>query len=154
MNRNTAVVVLSAVVAAQEAAAPQSAPAVSVQQQPAPQLGVDGRPVQSGVRRPGFFETLSKMMPMIAMIFLIFFFFVIRPQTQKLRDQQTLVESLKKGEQVVTSSGIIGKVAGIEKGCILLEVSPNTKIRFTPTAIERRFEAKGDQKSPGEGAAA
>ena len=89
---------------------------------------------------------LFQMLPMFVVVFLIFYLMVIRPQEKKLRAQQDLINSLKKGEVVVTSSGIIARVAGIQKDHILLEVSNNVKIKVEPSHVVRRRTTESEQK--------
>ncbi len=103
------------------------------------QLG--GVPEQRG----GFSEVLFKMMPMFAMVFLIFYFMVIKPQQQKLKDQQGLLKSLKKGDTVVTTGGIVARFSGIEGDIAVLELSPNVKARFELSHVSRLY----DPKKPG-----
>ena len=52
---------------------------------------------------------IGQFIPLI-LIFVIFYFFLIRPQQKKIKDHKKMVESLKRGDQVVTSGGIIGTV--------------------------------------------
>jgi len=88
----------------------------------------------------GFFEVFMQFLPMFLMVWLVFYFLVIRPQDRKVKSHRELVENLKKGERVVTSSGIIGRVAGIEKGYILLEIAQGVKVKFDTAHIEHRYE--------------
>lgn len=89
---------------------------------------------------PSFGEVFGRMVPMFVIVFFIFYFMVMKPQQAKLKAQQSLLSSLKRGEQVVTSGGIIGKVAGVEKGYVMLEVASNTRIRVEASHISRRYE--------------
>jgi preprotein translocase subunit YajC len=66
---------------------------------------------------------------------------VLRPQQLKEKAQDDLLKGLKKGEGVVTSAGIFGKVAGVEEAAILLEVAPNVRVRVEKTSIVRRETA-------------
>jgi preprotein translocase subunit YajC len=98
--------------------------------------------------QPGFGEVLFKMLPMFVMVFLIFYFMVIKPQQQKLREQDTLIKSLKKGDTVVTTGGMIAKVSQIEPDAIVLELAQNVKVRFEPAHVTKRFEPnKGGKDS-------
>jgi preprotein translocase subunit YajC len=90
--------------------------------------------------RPSFSQTFMSMLPLFAMVFLIFYFLVIRPQEKKLKEQKQFQESLKKGDQVVTSGGIIARVAGIEKDTILLEISSNTRLKIESSHVLKRFD--------------
>ena len=93
-----------------------------------------GGPPQS----PG--EALMRTLPMLGIVFLIFYFLVFRPQQKKLNAQAELLGGLKKGDSVVTSSGIIGRVAGVEKDHILLEIANNVRVKFERSHIVKREE--------------
>ena len=68
-------------------------------------------------------------------IFVVFYFFIIRPQSQQQKEIKRKVEGMKKGDKVVTSSGMIGVLNAIEDDSVLIEVGGGTKIRFLKTAI-------------------
>ena len=68
-------------------------------------------------------------------IFLVFYFFIIRPQSQRQKEIQRKVDSMKKGDKVVTSSGLIGVLNSIEDDSVLIEVGGGTKLRYLKTAI-------------------
>ena len=54
-------------------------------------------------------QGISQFIPLI-LIFIIFYFFLIRPQQKRVKDHKTMVEALKRGDEVITSGGIIGTV--------------------------------------------
>lgn len=98
--------------------------------------------------QPGFAEVFSKMMPMFAIVFLIFYFMVIKPQQNKLKYQENLIKGLKKGDQVVTSGGIIAKVTAIEEDCVVLELSNNVRMKVEKQHISKLKDNKAaEQKS-------
>ena len=66
---------------------------------------------------------------------LVFYFFMIRPQIKKQKDQKKFVQEMKKGDKVVTTAGIHGKVVDIADATILVEVDNGVKIRFDKSAI-------------------
>tara|TARA_B110000305_G_C18875188_1_gene374937 strand:+ start:68 stop:355 length:288 start_codon:yes stop_codon:yes gene_type:complete len=71
---------------------------------------------------------ISQFIPLI-LIFVIFYFFLIRPQQKKVKEHKTMVESLKRGDKVVTSAGIIGTIERIidnEKAEVL--IAENVKV--------------------------
>jgi preprotein translocase subunit YajC len=70
----------------------------------------------------------------MVLIIVVFYFFMIRPQVKKQKDQKKYVEELKKGDRVVTTSGIHGRIIDINDNTILLEVE-NGKIRFDKAAV-------------------
>jgi preprotein translocase subunit YajC len=96
----------------------------------------------SGQNPPSFGETLMSMLPMLAMCYMIFYFMVIRPQEKKTKAQKELMEAMKRGDSVVTSGGLFGKVASVEKGVVVLEIAPSVKVRVEQNHIAR-FEKDG-----------
>lgn len=72
---------------------------------------------------------------MMGLIILVFYFFMIRPQIKKQKDQKKFVEDLKKGDKIVTTAGIHGRIIELADTTILIEVEGGTKIRFDKTAI-------------------
>lgn len=72
---------------------------------------------------------------MMGLIILVFYFFMIRPQIKKQKDQKKFVEELKKGDKVVTTAGIHGRIIDLAETTMLIEVEGGTKIRFDKTAI-------------------
>lgn len=96
---------------------------------------------------PGFMDILSKMLPMFAIVFLIFYVMVIRPQQQRITDQQKLIESLKRGENVVTTGGLIGRIASIEKEIVLIEVAAGVKVKVETAHIARRHDKALEDKN-------
>jgi preprotein translocase subunit YajC len=105
---------------------------VYAQQGPAPQ-------------QPGIGQMLFQMLPMFILVYFIFYFLVTRPQEQKAKQHRSLLENLKRGDMVVTTGGIIGRVAGIEKDYILLEVSNNVKIKVERLKIGGHWQAQESQ---------
>ena len=86
---------------------------------------------------PSLFGALIDMLPMLAVCYLIFYFMVIRPQERKTKQHKALLESMKRGDSVVTSSGIVGKVSGVESDHVVVEIAPNVKVKFLRQHIVR-----------------
>lgn len=74
------------------------------------------------------------LFPMI-MIFVVFYFMLIRPQQKKQRELQDWLKTLKKGDEVVTSSGIIGKISGLKDNEVVLEVQEKVRMRVLRSHI-------------------
>jgi preprotein translocase subunit YajC len=68
-------------------------------------------------------------------IFVVFYFFMIRPQQKKAKDQKKFIEDIKKGDYVVTIGGAHGEVAELEGDTFILEVEKGGRIRFNKSAI-------------------
>ena len=73
---------------------------------------------------------------LIGGILLVFYFFMIRPQQKRQKDQRTFLEKIKKGEQVITIGGIHGKIYEVADDTVILEIdSKGTKITVSRSAI-------------------
>ena len=68
-------------------------------------------------------------LPLIAILFVIYFL-MIRPVSKRQKEHRKFVDSLNKGDEVITDSGIIGRITGITDGVVTLEVSDNVKIKI------------------------
>ena len=77
---------------------------------------------------------LVQILP-IAAIFLVFYFLVIAPANKQKRKTQELLNSLKKGDRVVTSGGIYGTVQGVEAEVVYLNIAENVKVKVSRSAI-------------------
>ena len=97
--------------------------------------------------QPGLIEVLLRMVPLFIILFFVFYFLVIRPQERKLREQEALLSSLKKGETVVTTSGIIGRIGSLEEGHVVLELGGNAKLKVQSGYISQRFEKSKQKKA-------
>ncbi len=90
-------------------------------------------------------QGLSQFIPLI-LIFIIFYFFLIRPQQKRVKDHKAMVESLKRGDEVITSGGIIGTVERVmEDDRIEVNIGENTNvqiIRSTITSLLKKEEIK------------
>ena len=75
------------------------------------------------------------LLGMWALIIVVFYFFMIRPQVKKQKDQKKFADELKKGDKVITTSGMHGKVLDIADTTVLLETEGGHKIRFNKAAI-------------------
>ena len=79
---------------------------------------------------------LLSLLPFV-MIVIIFYFLLIRPQQKKQKEQKALIDALKKGDKVVTTSGIWGTVTNLGKDTITLQIADNTKIKMQRDNIAR-----------------
>ena len=72
---------------------------------------------------------------MFGAIALVFYFFMIRPQLKKAKDHKKLISELKKGDKIVTTAGIHGRIADMNDTTFLIEVEGGVKIRFDKSAV-------------------
>lgn len=73
----------------------------------------------------------------IILIFAIMYFLMIRPQQKKVKEHRSMIDALRRGDQVVTSGGLIGKVTKVDdqKGEVEVEIAPNVKVRVVRSTI-------------------
>jgi preprotein translocase, YajC subunit len=90
-------------------------------------------------------QGIAQFIPLI-LIFVIFYFFLIRPQQKRVKDHKAMVASLKRGDEVITSGGIIGTIDKVmEDDRIEVVIGDNTKvqiIRSTITSLLKKEEIK------------
>ena len=93
--------------------------------------------IGGGGSSPGSgYSTFLSLIP-FALIFVIFYFLVILPQQKRTKQLKALLEALKKGDKVVTASGIWGTVTNLGKETVTLQVADSTKIRIQRDQIAR-----------------
>lgn len=76
---------------------------------------------------------------MLGLIVVVFYFFMIRPQLKKSKQQKKFREALAKGDQVVTIGGVHGKVADIKDTTVIIEVEGGNRLKVEKTAITSEF---------------
>jgi len=74
------------------------------------------------------------LLPLV-LLFVVFYFLLIRPQQKKAKQQMQFIDSLKIGDEVVTSGGIYGKVTGITNDTVTLEIAEKIRIKVLKSAI-------------------
>jgi preprotein translocase subunit YajC len=91
---------------------------------------------------------LMSLLP-FALIFVIMYFLILRPQQKKVKDHQELVKNIRRGDTVVTSGGIIGKVTKVkDDGEIEVEIADNTRVRVIKgTVAEVRVKGEPVKES-------
>jgi preprotein translocase subunit YajC len=96
---------------------------------------------QAGQTSPVF--TVGWMVFMVA----IFYFVMIRPQRRREKERKALIESVKSGQRVLLTSGIIGEVATVKEKTLLVLIAEKTKIEVIKSAVAQVIEEKGDLPS-------
>lgn len=91
----------------------------------------------------GIFSTLI----MFAVIIGIFYFLIIRPQQKRQKDRQKLLDSVQKGDKVITVGGVHGIVEGVEDKTLLIKIADNVKVKFERSSISS-VDGRGDKEVP------
>jgi preprotein translocase subunit YajC len=84
---------------------------------------------------PGAFDYLNSLLIPTMLIIGIMYFLMIRPQQKRLKEHQAMVATLRRGDTVVTSGGIIGKVARVDEQEVQIEVAEGVKIKVVRSTI-------------------
>lgn len=101
----------------------------------APALPAGSAPPAPGAasQQPGGIMAFA---PFILM-FAVLYFLVLRPQQKRMKEQQDMLSSLKQGDDVVTASGILGKVTGITEKVVTVEVADNVRVKMLKNQISQ-----------------
>ena len=91
-------------------------------------------------------SNFAQFIPLI-LIFVIFYFFLIRPQQKKVREHKTMTQDLKRGDEVITSGGIIGTVDRVfEDDRIELNISDGVKVQVIKNTIQGHLKKEETKK--------
>jgi preprotein translocase subunit YajC len=104
------------------------------------QTGAAGSPAGGG---------LTAFVPLILM-FVIFYFLLIRPQQKKAKEHQNMINNLKKGDKVITSGGIHGTITSLGDTTVSLEIAENVKIKISRSnvaALNQKLSSSAPQKT-------
>lgn len=96
-------------------------------------LAQDAAPAAAGA--PTTIASLMNFMPLI-LIFAVFYVLIIRPQQKKLEEQNKLIKALKRGDRVITSGGIYGKITRLDDETLTLEIADGVNIKVVRAQVQ------------------
>ena len=76
-------------------------------------------------------------LPLI-LLFVVFYFLLIRPQQKRAKQQKQFIESLKKGDEVVTSGGLYGKITGLTDTTVTIEIAEKVRVKVAKSAVAQQ----------------
>jgi len=79
-------------------------------------------------------ESLISLLPLVV-LFVVFYFLLIRPQTKRVKEHKKMVDSLAKGDEVVTNGGLLGRIIELGDNFVLLEIANNLQVRVQRQAV-------------------
>jgi preprotein translocase subunit YajC len=92
---------------------------------------------------PGVNDIFGMMLPLL-LIMVVFYFLLIRPQQRKMRDHQQLVKNVRRGDSIVTSGGLVGKISKVvDDNEVLVDIADNVQVRMMKHAISE-VRTKGE----------
>ncbi len=92
---------------------------------------------------PGMFDMLNSLIVPTMLIIGIMYFLMIRPQQKRLKEHRDMVASIRRGDTVVTSGGIIGKVAKVDDNELQVEIADGVKIKVVRSTVSE-VRGKGE----------
>jgi len=92
-----------------------------------------GAPI--GDNAPEWAKALNTMLFPV-LIFVVFYFMLIRPQQKKQKDTQKMLESLRSGDKIVTTGGILGTVTNVKEKTVVVRIADNVKVEMLRSAIQ------------------
>jgi preprotein translocase subunit YajC len=99
-----------------------------------------------GAPGPAGASPLISFFPLV-LVFVIFYFLLIRPQQKKAKEHREMLERLKKNDEVLTSGGLYGKVVSLADNVVTVEVAPNVRVRVNRPQISALVKGeKGSAK--------
>ena len=81
-------------------------------------------------------NALLQMLPLL-LIFVVFYFLLIRPQQKRAKETKAMLEALQKGDEVITAGGIVGKISKLTDQYAAVEIAPNVEISVQRAAISQ-----------------
>ena len=90
---------------------------------------------------------IAQFVPLV-LIFIVFYFLLIRPQQKKAKEHQNYLSNLKKGDKVITGGGIHGQITGITDSVVTLEIAENVRIKVNRAAIAGSAADAEKQQTP------
>jgi preprotein translocase subunit YajC len=88
---------------------------------------------------------IMSFLPLVAIV-IVFYFFMIRPQMKKAKDQKKYIEALKKGDKILTIGGIYGKIVEVrDDATLIIEVEDGSKLKITKNAVSNEASATLNQ---------
>ena len=100
---------------------------------PAVPAGTATAPVAGAAQQPG---GLMAFAPFVLM-FGVMYFLVLRPQQKKLKEQQQMITALKAGDEIVTNSGILGKITGLTDKVVTVEIADEVRVKILKSQISQ-----------------
>jgi len=99
-------------------------------------INLDSAILQAQQQQEG--NPIAMLLPLI-LLFLVFYFIFMRPQIKRQKELQAMIQSLKKGDKVVTSGGIIGTVVGVSEDKVTIKVGEGTKLEVVKSYIVQKL---------------
>lgn len=96
---------------------------------------------QGGAASPGSAGGLASFIPLVLM-FVIFYFLLIRPQQKKTKEHREMVAGIKKGDRIITSGGIHGQVTAVDDATLTVEISDKVRVKLNRANVAGMIQSQ------------
>ena len=84
--------------------------------------------------QPRLPDPIMQLLPFV-LLFVVFYFLLIRPQSKRAKEHKNMVSNLAKGDEIVTSGGVLGRIADLDENYVSLEIANNVTIRIQRNSV-------------------
>ncbi|MDE0116654.1 MAG: preprotein translocase subunit YajC [bacterium] len=92
-----------------------------------------------------------EILPLLLLMFVAMYFFMVRPQQRKQRELRALLDSLEVGDEVITASGLYGMITDFDGGTVFIEVSDGVEVKISRATIANKVVYTDDDDADGQG---
>ena len=83
---------------------------------------------------------------MMGLIFVIFYFLLIRPQQKQAKQHREMIASLKKGDKIVSTGGLYGTITGLTDDVVTMEIAPKVRVKVSRASISKLMRKEGNKE--------
>jgi len=102
---------------------------------------------QGGAGAPGGSGGFASFIPLILM-FVIFYFLLIRPQQKKTKEHRQMVDNLKTGDRIITSGGLHGRVTGVSESALTVEIAEKVRVKVNRASVTALLQTTPPPAAP------
>lgn len=102
---------------------------------------------QGGAGAPGGSGGFASFIPLILM-FVIFYFLLIRPQQKKTKEHRQMVDNLKTGDRIITSGGLHGRVTGVTESALTVEIAEKVRVKVNRASVTALLQTTPPPAAP------
>jgi len=93
---------------------------------------------------------MGSLLPMMLVMFVVIYFFMIRPEQKRQKEKQNMLKNITKGAKVITIGGMHGTVSGVKDDHIMIRIADNTTVKFSKSAVATVTASKDEGVEAGE----
>jgi preprotein translocase subunit YajC len=102
---------------------------------------------QGGAGAPGGSGGFASFIPLILM-FVIFYFLLIRPQQKKTKEHRQMIDNLKTGDRIITSGGLHGRITGVSESALTVEIAEKVRVKVNRSSVSALMQTSPPPAAP------